>query len=59
MRRLLYYLRRRRFDRELEAEIQFHLEARVEELERSGLSSGDARAQASSRSFSAGVAKAL
>ena len=46
MRRLLYYLRRRRFDRELEAEIQFHLEARVEELERSGLSSGDARAQA-------------
>jgi predicted permease len=46
IRRLGYLSRRRRFDSELEEEIRFHLETRVEELVQSGLPERDARAQA-------------
>ena len=38
--------RRFRFDQELEEEIRFHIDTRVEELQRSGLSSDEARTQA-------------
>ena len=38
--------RRLRFDQELEVEIRFHIDTRVEELQRSGLSSDEARTQA-------------
>ena len=38
--------RRFRFDQELEVEIRFHIDTRVEELQRSGLSSDEARTQA-------------
>ena len=46
IRRLGYLSWRRRFDSELEEEIRFHLETRVEELVQSGLPERDARAQA-------------
>ncbi|MGH9622278.1 MAG: ADOP family duplicated permease [Bryobacteraceae bacterium] len=45
-RRLSYLWRRRKFDRELDQEIQFHLDTRVEELTQTGLTERDARAQA-------------
>jgi predicted permease len=35
-----------RFDQDLDEEIRFHIDARVEELQRSGLPSGEARTQA-------------
>ncbi|MGH9611138.1 MAG: ABC transporter permease, partial [Bryobacteraceae bacterium] len=41
-----YLWRRRKFDRELDQEIQFHLDTRVEELTQTGLTERDARAQA-------------
>ncbi|MGO9254841.1 MAG: ADOP family duplicated permease [Bryobacteraceae bacterium] len=44
--RLAYLLRRSRFDRELEEEMRFHLQARADELEQAGLSSGEALLQA-------------
>ncbi len=42
IRRLFHFLSRRRFDTELDDEIQFHLETRAEELEQSGMSRRDA-----------------
>src|SRR5581483_6607858 len=45
-RRAGYLVHREGFDRELDDEIRFHLESRVEELMRDGLSQGDARARA-------------
>ena len=45
-RRLRYLGRRIRFDSELETEIRFHLESRIEELEQTGLSHIQAEAQA-------------
>jgi hypothetical protein len=45
-RRLGYLWRRKNFDSELDEEIRFHLETRIDELVRSGLSEWDARAQA-------------
>ena len=45
-RRLGYLWRRKRFDSELDEEIQFHLDTRMEELMETGLSERDARAQA-------------
>ncbi len=45
-RRLLYPFRRGRFDRELEAEMRFHIETRADELEASGLRRHAALAQA-------------
>src|SRR6266545_5618936 len=44
--RLRYAGRRVRFDDELDDEIRFHLETRAADLEQSGLSRDDARAQA-------------
>ena len=44
--RLRYAGRRVRFDHELDDEIRFHLETRAADLEQSGLSRDDARAQA-------------
>jgi len=41
-RRLRFYLRRDRFDRELDAEIRFHLEMKTEARIASGLSAGEA-----------------
>jgi predicted permease len=41
-----YLWRRKTFDSELDEEIRFHLESRIDELVRSGLSERDARAQA-------------
>src|SRR5215469_4190811 len=41
-RRLAYYLRRDRFDRELEAEMRFHLEMKTNARVAAGLSSEDA-----------------
>jgi hypothetical protein len=38
--------RRSRFDRELDEELQFHLETRADELQQSGMSRGEALAQA-------------
>ena len=46
LRRIAYLGRRSRFDAELDAEIQFHLESRIDELERSGMSRPAALAQA-------------
>jgi putative ABC transport system permease protein len=46
LRRLAQIWRRSRFDHELEAEIQFHLEARADELIESGSAKDEARAQA-------------
>lgn len=45
-RQLGYLWRRKTFDSELDAEIRFHLETRMDELVRSGLSEREARAQA-------------
>jgi len=45
-RRLVYLWRRKRFDFELDEEIQFHLDTRTDELMETGLSERDARAQA-------------
>ncbi|MBO0861121.1 MAG: ABC transporter permease [Chloracidobacterium sp.] len=42
-RRLLFYLRRDQFDRELEEEIQFHLEMKAEEKVEAGISPEEAR----------------
>jgi predicted permease len=42
-RRLLFYLRRDRFDRELEEEMRFHLEMKAEESRAAGLSPEEAR----------------
>jgi putative ABC transport system permease protein len=47
--RLGYFGRRRRFDAELEAELRFHFESHIEELEQSGLSREAAVAQARRR----------
>ena len=44
--RLAYLFRRSKFDRELEEEMRFHLEARAEELEQAGLTAPDALRQA-------------
>jgi predicted permease len=44
--RIGYLLRRSRFDREFEEEMQFHMQARVEELEEAGLGGEAARRQA-------------
>ena len=44
--RLAYLFRRSQFDRELEEEMRFHLEARAEELEQAGLTAPDALRQA-------------
>src|SRR5215470_2578922 len=41
-RRLLFYLRRDRFDRELEEEMKFHLEMKAEENRRDGMPPQDA-----------------
>ena len=45
-RRLRYLWQRKRFDSELDEEIQFHLDARMQELMEAGLSKRDARTQA-------------
>src|SRR5690349_2791146 len=45
-RRLSYLWSRRRFDFELDQEIQFHLDTRVEELVQTGIRESEARAQA-------------
>jgi hypothetical protein len=42
-RRLLFYARRNRFDRELEEEMRFHLEMKAEENLAAGISPEDAR----------------
>jgi hypothetical protein len=42
-RRLLFYLRRDRFSRELEEEMRFHLEMKVEENLAAGISREEAR----------------
>ena len=42
-RRLLFYARRNRFDRELEEEMRFHLEMKAEENLAAGVSPEDAR----------------
>src|SRR3954447_24025837 len=44
--RLAYFFRRRRFESELDAELQFHLETRADELEGGGLTHAAAFAQA-------------
>src|SRR6187455_2291087 len=44
--RLRYLPRQRRFDRQLEAELQFHIESRADELEQQGYARADARARA-------------
>ena len=46
LRRLTYLLRRSRFDRELDTELQFHVEARADELVETGLPRTAALAQA-------------
>jgi putative ABC transport system permease protein len=46
LRRIAYLGRRGKFDRELDAEIRFHLSSRAQELEDSGLSHADAVMQA-------------
>src|SRR5262252_3150854 len=45
-RRTAHLGRRSKFDRELEDEIQFHIDARVEELEKTGMPRADAQNQA-------------
>ncbi len=42
-RRLVFHLRRDRFDRELDEEVQFHLEMKARELEDEGMSPDEAR----------------
>ena len=46
MRRLLNTLRRRTLDREIEDELQFHVESRATDLQRAGMSADDARREA-------------
>src|SRR5206468_3142457 len=46
LQRLSYLIRRRRFDDDLDAELQFHLESRADELEAGGLTRTAALAQA-------------
>jgi predicted permease len=46
LRRAAYLGRRRRFEEELDAEVRFHIETRVEELQQSGLPRHTAQAQA-------------
>ena len=46
IRRLTHFGQRSQFDRDLEDELRFHLETRIEELERSGVPPIEARAQA-------------
>jgi predicted permease len=46
LRRLLFYLRRERFERELDEEMRFHLEMKVEEHVASGMRPDEARAAA-------------
>jgi len=46
MQHLSYLFRRGRFDEELDAELQFHLETRADELEAGGIARPDAMAQA-------------
>src|SRR5215469_16941985 len=53
-RRAAYLFRRHQFDHDLEQEIRFHLESRVEELESAGLSKRDAEVQAR-REFGSGA----
>jgi len=45
-RRLLYYLTRERFDRELDEEMRFHLEMKTEEYLASGMTEEEARSAA-------------
>jgi len=45
-RRLAYLWRRTRFDRELDGEIEFHIQMRAEELEKAGMPRADAARQA-------------
>jgi predicted permease len=52
--RISYLLRRRQFDRELDAEVQFHIETRADELEWSGLARERALMQAR-REFGSGA----
>ncbi|MGJ5814704.1 ADOP family duplicated permease [Paludibaculum fermentans] len=52
--RLSYLLRRGRFDRELDEEIEFHIETRADELEAGGLARSGALAQAR-REFGSGT----
>src|SRR5215831_13954685 len=49
-RRLLFYLRRDRFDRELEEEVRFHLEMKAQENTEAGMEPLDAR-YAATRQF--------
>jgi hypothetical protein len=44
--RLGYLSRQRRFDRQLDAELRFHIDSRVEELERQGYARSAAEARA-------------
>ena len=44
--RVKYFARRARFDRELDAEVQFHLESRAAELQEAGYSAPDAMRKA-------------
>src|SRR5579864_8437677 len=53
-RRLLYLRRQTNFNRELDDEMQFHIEARADELEQTGISRAQALAQAR-REFGSGV----
>src|SRR5579864_2050170 len=53
-RRLLYLRRQTNFNRELDDEMQFHIEARADELEQTGISRAQALAQAL-REFGSGV----
>ncbi|HEY1240255.1 MAG TPA: ABC transporter permease [Bryobacteraceae bacterium] len=53
-RRAAYWFRRSEFEDELEQEIRFHLETRIEELERAGLSNREAAARAR-REFGSGA----
>src|SRR5208283_4064093 len=52
--RVAYLLRRRRFDRELDQEIRFHIETRADDLEWSGLAREQALIQAR-REFGSGA----
>ena len=44
--RVKYFARRARFDSELNTEVEFHIESRAEELQRTGCSPRDAMRQA-------------
>jgi hypothetical protein len=49
MKRILRYFRKRRFDRDLEAELQAHLDEKADELIGEGVTPDEARAAASRR----------